>query len=98
MINIGFDTTSLLGIVDTALGILYFVLSLIAANRPGTNYQRRSLLVTQAILAPLVLLPVGFIFSSQGWRMDPILQFSVWWLHLLIIFLGIKDFFLAQNE
>ncbi|WP_339384523.1 hypothetical protein [Oscillatoria sp. FACHB-1407] len=81
-----------------ALGLAYLVMSLNASTRPSMSDQQRSLLAIQAVLAPIVFFPVGLVFIFQGWRLDPILQFSLWWLHFLIIFLGIKDFLVIQNR
>ncbi|MDX2214072.1 MAG: hypothetical protein SFY66_12360 [Oculatellaceae cyanobacterium bins.114] len=98
MINIGFNLGSLLGLIDFALGILYVVLSLTASSRAGTSPQQRSLLTIQAVLGPLVLLPVGLVWFTQGWRLDPLLQFALFWLHILVVFSGVKDLLLSPNR
>lgn len=98
MINIGFNLGSLLGLIDIVLGIAYPILSLTASSRAGTSSQEQSLLTAQAVLSPFILIPVGLLFIVQGWRIDPLLQFGLWWLHVLIVFLGVKDFLMVQNR
>ncbi|EDX71974.1 hypothetical protein MC7420_5118 [Coleofasciculus chthonoplastes PCC 7420] len=38
----------------------------------------------------------GFILLFQGWRLDPILQFSYVLLNFLVIYLGVKDIILFR--
>ncbi|WP_407897173.1 Ycf66 family protein [Scytonema sp. NUACC26] len=52
------------------------------------------LYIIQLIFIPIILLLSGFILIFQGWRLDPILQFSQLLLTLLILYLVVKDIFI----
>lgn len=96
MVNFGLNSASLLGLFDIILAIAYLGLSVAIPVATGRELGEIGifLYIIQAFIAPIVLLFVGFIFILQGWRFDPILQFACFLLHLLLIYLAIKDFIL----
>jgi hypothetical protein len=93
MVNFGFNSASLLGLLDIILAIAYLALSITLpiARRRDLGATGVSLYVVQAIIAPPFLLLSGFILVFQGWRLDPPLQFAFLLLNLLVVYLGVKD-------
>ena len=94
MINYGISLATLLGLLDVILALAIFTLTLIlvtqnASARRGSTI---GLYITQVILVPLALLIAGAIFVFQGWRLEPTLLFAILCLHVIIIFLLLKDF------
>ena len=101
MINIGINSAALLGLLDLVLVIVIFVMTLsitITTARSRTSSNILALYIVQLIIVPWLLLVCGGIFLTQGWRLDPILNFSVWCLHGIMIFLLVKDFYLYQDR
>lgn len=102
MINYGvnFNIGFLLGLCDLILAIAIFVmtLSLILARRGTQPSNLIGFYIAQLILVPTSLLLAGAIFIFQGWRIDPISQLAVLCLHLIIIFLVVKDFYVYRGR
>ncbi len=102
MINFGFsfNIAFLLGLFDIVLAIAIFVmtLSLILGGRGRQPTTTIGFDIAQLCLVPIPLLLAGTILIFQGWRLDPILQISVLCLHLIIIFLAIKDFYVYRGR
>lgn len=98
VINFGFNSASLLGLLDIVLAIAYLILSIALpiARRRDVGAWGIALYVVQAFIAPGVLLLSGLILIVQGWRLDPILQFAYFLLNLLIIYLAVKDIILYR--
>src|SRR6476469_2885198 len=92
-VGVGFSVSSLLGIVLVVLGIILPLLSLVVLIR---NPRRTENLLgfCQDIFLGAVYLLVGGILFFQGWRQDPILQFSQFLLTVAIAYLSLKDLFL----
>lgn len=95
MVNFSVGAGSLLGLLDIALAIAYLVLSIALISR-GRDIGDIgiTLYVIQAVIAPILLLSCGFILFLHGWRLDPILLFAYVQLHILLVYLGVKDFIL----
>lgn len=96
-VNASLNFASLMGLFDLVFAVLYPVLvfSLLFSGTARSNDAEK---VTQAILAIAVLpvlLLVGGILFFNGWRLDPILQFGVLLLHLLLFASLGKDFLLG---
>ncbi|MBW4694433.1 MAG: Ycf66 family protein [Lyngbya sp. HA4199-MV5] len=68
MVQIGFNFAALLGVALALLGLSLFIVGAIRPFRAGS-------LVQNLVLAVVYLL-AGFILFFQGWRLDPILQFT----------------------
>ena len=102
MINYGFDftITFLLGLFDLILAVAIFVmtLSLILGGRGTQPTNPIVFYITQLILVPTLLLLAGAIFIFKGWRLDPILHIAVLCLHVIVMFLLIKDFYIYRGR
>ena len=85
MINFGINIASLLGILLALIGILIIPLGL-SLRRPFRVGN-----VIQDIVFAVIYLLCGLIFFSQGWRLDPVLQFWQLLLTISSIYLLIKD-------
>lgn len=98
MINISFNLAFLFGLLDLILSLAYLITSIVLPiyRRRFIGEIRTILYIFQGILAPIFLLICGVIFIFQGWRLDPILQMAVSLLHLLIIYLWIKDILISN--
>jgi hypothetical protein len=97
MINL--NLTALLGLFDLVLALFYLIASIVLPI-----YRRRFMgeigtifYVFQAILAPIILCLCGLIFIAQTWRLvEPDLLFAIFSLHVLIIYLLIKDLVISN--
>lgn len=102
MINYGFNfnIAFLLGLFDLILAIAIFImtLSLILGRRGIQPSNSTGFYIAQLILVPTSLLLAGATFIFQGWRLDPILQIAVLCLHIIIIFLVVKDFYIYRGR
>ncbi|HEY9600361.1 MAG TPA: hypothetical protein V6C85_02040 [Allocoleopsis sp.] len=96
MINIGVNLATVLGLLDVifALAVFTWTLILLFQNEFVRRGSNSVFYIIQAILVPICLLLAGAIFVFQGWRLDPLLTFAVLWLHVIIGFLLLKDFFI----
>jgi hypothetical protein len=99
MVNFYLGSAALLGLVDIILALVYLVISIVLTITRNRAIGELGIVfyVFQAIIAPIFLLLAGSIFFFQGWRLDPILTFAVFLLHLLIIYLAVKDVFIFQQ-
>ncbi len=100
MINFGLNSSSLLGLFDVILAIIIFImtLSLISGSRGMQTSESMGFYIAQLIIVPIFLLIAGIILIFQGWRLDPILQFGITCLQLVVFFLLIKDFSLNRGR
>jgi ABC-type transport system involved in cytochrome c biogenesis permease subunit len=96
MVNIGLNSATLLGLMDVIFAVAIFTLTLILLfqNEFARRGSQIGLYIIQTIIVPICLLLAGAIFVFQGWRLDPILTFAVLCLHVIIVFLLLKDFFI----
>ncbi len=94
MVNIGLNLGALLGFVDVIFALVVFIMTLILIVQDSSRIRRNkiAIYITQIALIPVCLLLAGTILIFNGWRLDPILQFAVLYLNLIIIFLVLKDF------
>jgi hypothetical protein len=88
MVNVGLNFSSVLGLLQILIALVYFALSIsqivIAIRlRRDTDLVFR---IIQLILAPLMLSLSGFILFFQGWRLDPILLFQQLLMNILLVF------------
>ncbi len=100
MVNYGFTLSSLIGLLDILLAVVFTILPVVLAVQRRNTVRALGvrLYVGQALLSPVILLLVGFSLVFQGWRLDPILSFSVLLLHILVIYLVVKDFLMYQGR
>lgn len=96
MINIGVNFTTVLGLLDVIFALAVFTLTLILLfqNQSVIRGNNGVFYIIQVILVPLCLLLAGAMFVFQGWKLDPLLTFAVLCLHVIIVFLLLKDFFI----
>lgn len=99
MVNISLSAAGLLGLFDLIFSLLYLISSVVLpiTRRQAIGELGIILYVIQAIIAPSILLLVGLILFLNGWRLDPILQFAFFLLHILILYLAIKDVFIFNR-
>ncbi|NES68366.1 MAG: hypothetical protein F6K24_25595 [Okeania sp. SIO2D1] len=86
MINLGFGFASLLALLDMLLALL-----ILNESRKKAS-SREAFDIIQWIFVPIAMLLFGFILFFQGWRLDPILLFVMFLLHIVLVFLLIKTF------
>lgn len=96
MINIGVNFATVLGLLDVIFALAVFTLTLILLfqNQSVIRGSQVAFYIIQVIIVPLCLLIAGAMLVFQGWRLDPILTFAILCLHLIIVFLVLKDFFI----
>lgn len=96
MVNYGLNLMSLLGIVDVALAIAYLVTAILNAGARSRLIGGLGIIlyIIQGLMAIVILPASGFILLFSGWRLDPILGFQQFLLHVLLIYLAFKDAFI----
>lgn len=92
-INFGLNIASLIGFVHIIFAVSYLIAMIILLIQRSRRLESLSLIIYifQTLIIPIFLLGSGLILVFQGWRLDPILQFSQLLLTVLIIYLCIKD-------
>jgi hypothetical protein len=94
MVNFQFSLSSLIGLSDMALGVVFFILTIFLLLNHH-RFRDRSLivpiLVLQLLFVPIPLVLAGIILLFQGWRLDPVLQLALLLLHSPVFFSLIKD-------
>lgn len=100
MVSVSFNYSILLVFLDIALALVYSVISLAVAigRRRSLSGLAIALYLVQSLIAPVLLLLVGFILLLQGWRLDPALLFAFVLMHTLVIYLVIKDLIVYQSN
>lgn len=100
MVTFGLNTASLLGLIYIILGIVYLVwVTSVLVKRRNSGHELSSLLyIVQAFIFPPVMAFCGLIVLTQGWRLDPILQFQQMLTSLLLIYISIKDILIYRNR
>ncbi|BDI20690.1 hypothetical protein ANSO36C_64920 (plasmid) [Nostoc cf. commune SO-36] len=97
-VNFGVRPTGLIEI--KLIGTLYLVLAVIYITLMlGWLNQRKNALtipiltiyIIQGVLAPICMFFCGIVLITQGWRLDPLIQFEQFLLLVLIIYLSFKD-------
>ncbi|WP_339379471.1 MULTISPECIES: Ycf66 family protein [Okeania] len=86
MLNLGLNFLSLLALLDMLLALL-----ILNESRKKAS-SREAFDIIQWIFVPIAMLLCGFILLFQGWRLDPILFFVMFLLHIVLVFLLIKTF------
>ncbi|WP_287273473.1 MULTISPECIES: Ycf66 family protein [unclassified Okeania] len=84
MVNLFLNYSSLLGLLDILLALLIFNESL------KKLLSQEAFDIVQWIFVPIAILWCGGILIFQGWRLDPILFFVMFLLHIILVFLVIK--------
>ena len=94
-----FNAASLLGFLDLLLALAIPGLSIFAIVRQSPNDTLRLLLYIGQSLLSLVALPLtGLILIFQGWKLDPMMFFSFFLIHLLVIALIARDAILTLQD
>lgn len=86
---LGVNFASLLGLLDIVLAIAYVAVSLTLRERRDED--ATGLYLVQVGVIFVILQLCGIILFTQGWRLDPILQFAYLLLNLLVVYLTVKD-------
>jgi hypothetical protein len=99
-VNVFLSFSTILGLFDMVLAVLYPVLvfSLLFSSRTRLTGTEKVLQTILAIAMIPILLVVGGILFFQGWRQDPILQFAIFLLHLILVASLAKDFLIYLNR
>ena len=95
MVNIGLNISSLLGLLNIVVAIVYFTLTItkiIQVIRRAASASYITTKILELVWCPLALLISGVILLFNGWRLDPILQFQQILLESVVMFLFTKDF------
>lgn len=97
-VNFGLNIASLLGILYVIFGIAYMIFMVFLLFRRVNRLSGGAFIIylLQALLIPSVMLLTGFILIFQGWRLDPILQFSQVLLTVLIVYFSVKDILINE--
>jgi hypothetical protein len=95
-----------LRILSSVSGVLYILLAvfflvtavlLLVQGDASRSSELRWLLLVQAIFVPIVLMFVGNVVLSVGWKLDPLLHLVFFLMNLVIIFLGVKDILINRS-
>jgi|GEM_PF-4807723 len=92
-----FNPLSLLGILDLLLGIgiPMFAFAILVLRGQSIGTLGKILYAGQMAIALFTLPIVGLILIFNSWRYDPLMQFGSSLLHLLVIYLVVKDIAIA---
>jgi lysylphosphatidylglycerol synthetase-like protein (DUF2156 family) len=95
-VNFGANVASLIGFAYILLSLVYLIFMIVwlASRARRLNSSSLVLYIIQVIFIPIILLLSGLILIFQGWRLDPILQFSQLLLTLLVFYLIVKNIFI----
>ena len=93
VINVVFNLISLLGLLDLLLAVAFIVASIVfpIIRSRIVGEAGITLYVFQLFIAPIILLICGVILLFYGWLLNPPLQLAFFLLHLLIVYLAVKD-------
>ncbi len=87
--------SALSGVLYILLAVFFLVSAVLLLVRADASM--RWLLLVQAIFVPVVLMFVGNLVLSVGWKFDPLLHLAFFLMNLLIIFLGVKDILINRS-
>lgn len=87
--------SSLSGVLYILLAVFFLVSAILLLVRGDAPL--RWLLLVQAIFVPIVLMFVGNLVLSVGWKLDPLLHLAFFLMNLVIIFLGVKDILINRS-
>jgi hypothetical protein len=92
-VNFGVSPASIVGLLYIALGLAYFFffLTWLLSRFRRLSTASAILYLLQVVFIPVILFCCGMILIFQGWRLDPTLQFTIFLLSLIILYLSIKD-------
>ena len=93
-VNIGFNFISLLGLLDVLLALIFIIASVIfpVTRRRIVGQTGIILYLFQGFIAPIILLICGGILTFYGWLLiNTPLPLAFFLLHLLLLYLAIKD-------
>lgn len=93
MVNVSFNLASLSGFAYLIWSLIYLALKVILITRQSRNWSNFSLTreIFLSVLATTILLFVGTILITYGWRFDPIMQLGQLFQTILVIYISIKD-------
>ena len=98
MFNFSFNLLSLLGFLDVLLGIgipIIGILMLLSRSNNPSSQVWTTLYALQIAISFLTLPIVGLIFIFYSWKYDPLMQFGCFLLHVLVIYLVVKDILIS---
>ncbi|MFM7426458.1 MAG: hypothetical protein ACKO7W_15940 [Elainella sp.] len=87
--------SSISGVISILLAVFFLVSAVLLLVRGDGSM--RGMLLIQAIFVPLVLMFVGNLVLSVGWKLDPLLHLAFFLMNLVIIFLGVKDILINRS-
>lgn len=95
MVNYNFNLASLSGFAYLIGSLIYLALKVILITKQSRTWSNFSLIkeIFLSVLATTILLFVGTILITYGWRFDPIMQFGQVLQTAIVIFISIKDIF-----
>ena len=93
MVRIGFNLITLLGLLDVLLSLALIVTAVVfpITRRRIVGEAGMVLYVFQLFIAPIILLICGGILLFYGWSLIPTVQVAFFLLHLLLVYLTVKD-------
>lgn len=93
MINVNFNLVGLSGLAYLIWSLIYLALKVTLINRKSRNWSHFSIIVEifLSVLATTMLLFVGTILITYGWRFDPMMQLGQLFQTILVIYISVKD-------
>ncbi|MEM8642950.1 MAG: Ycf66 family protein [Cyanobacteria bacterium P01_G01_bin.54] len=97
MVNVGWNTASLMGFVQILVAIAYpFIIIPLMVIKPAKPAASRTdigvaIALVQSVLVSLTFLLTGLILFFNGWRLDPILQVAYVLMFALVLLLMLKE-------
>lgn len=89
----------LLGMITICLagGLLFIYVLIFSVQEETIGSKAATLLMIQGVGSFVLLGFTGLIFWSQGWRLDPVLQFSLLLQALIFVYFGLRDILIFQS-
>lgn len=88
MVNVGLTAASILGLINTCLGILYCVTSI---QRRSTSSVGITGQIFKLIAVTLCLISSGVILFFNGWMLDPVLTIQQYLMTSLVVYFLLVD-------
>lgn len=92
MVNFGINNAIILGLLDFVGAIVYFILTIariidvVKQTASPLNAVFKTIFkVCELLLYSIVLFSSGVILISNGWRLDPLLVFQQYLIHLILL-------------
>ncbi len=87
MVNLGFNLTTILGLLDIFGAVGYLILTIASITdgvKRATSPANTILKVIELLYCPFALFLSGVILVFNGWRLDFILQLQQLFLHIIV--------------